>query len=264
MTLMKSARFVAVAATLAIVAAACGSSTETAQPKATSTTKAPSTTTADAMDGMDHGHDGEGEDHDAAVAKGHHHDDSTITYDKLPAKTKAEVDAVITWAKKYKTGADAKKDGWIKATKSLYGIGSHWLKGGVTGFATGGATFDITTPNVLLFDGEGDDAKLAGVSWILGTPTNPEGFTGPDDSWHRHSSVCFLMKEFLVISEGEAEGSPINLSAASCKDQGGTMFPISNLTMMHLWIGDGYITTGPIFAHDHPLLLDGYKPHESV
>ena len=266
-----SRRRVALIAALSVAAAACGSTTTPSakpgatKPQATATTaKAPITTApaAQDMEGMDHGD--EGEDPAAAEAKGHHHDDSQITYDKLNTTTKAQVDVIIKWAAKYKTGADAKKDGWIKATKSLYGIGAHWLKGGVTGFASGGGTFNIKEPNVLLFDGEGDDAKLAGVSWILSAPVNPEGFTGSDDSWHRHSSVCFLLSEFLVISEGEAEGSPINLSAASCKDQGGMMFPISNLTMMHLWIGDDYISTGPIFAHDHPELLDGYQPKETV
>ncbi len=250
---------------LAISAAACGSSTTDVTAKATSSTKPAVTTTAHDMDTMkdgdDHGH--EGNDHGDG-AKGHQHNDSQITYDQLQPTTKAEVDVVKAWAAKYKTGADAKKDGWVKATKSLYGIGAHWLKGGVTGFATADGVFNIKEPNILLFDGEGDDAKLAGVSWILGMPTDPEGFTGPHDSWHRHDSVCFLLSEFLVISEGEADGSPINLSAASCEDQGGQMFPISNLTMMHLWIGDEYISAGPIFAHDHPMLFDGYKPKESV
>ena len=258
------ARRVAIIATLSVAAAACGSATDGAKPAATTTTHSAtkgSAVTTTSTDGMDH-HAGGGEDHDSAIAKGHHHDDSTVTYDKLNPTTKAEVDVIIKWAAKYKTGADAKKDGWTKATKSLYGIGSHWLRGGVTGFTGGDGSFNIKEPNVLLFDGEGDDAKLAGVSWILSAATNPEGFTGPDDSWHRHSSVCF--SEGLVISEGEAEGSPINLSAASCKDQGGLMFPIANLTMMHLWIGDDYIGTGPMFAHDHPDLLDGYKPQESV
>ena len=207
-------RRAAILAALSIAAAACGSGTDAAKPAATtsSTAKANAATTTtdsmDGMDGMDHSmegmdHGNEGEDHDDAAAKSHHHDDSTVTYEKLNATTKAEVDVIIQWAAKYKTGADAKKDGWTKATKSLYGIGAHWLRGGVAGFTGGDGGFNIKEPNVLLFDGEGDDANLAGVSWILSAATNPEGFTGPDDSWHRHSSVCF--SEGLVISEGEAD-----------------------------------------------------------
>ena len=187
---------------------------------------------------------------------GHHHAESRVTLAQLPAATRSEVDRVIAlWARKYPTAADAAKDRWVKATKSLYGIGSHYLHGGVTGFL-GAKGFDLEQPNIMLFDGEGPDAKFAGVSYIVSGAT-PEGFTGPDDVWHRHSAVCFAAG--LVISEGENEGSPINLGDAECKRRHGIMFPIANLSMIHLWIGPGY-TGAPIFAHDNPKLYDGYQP----
>ena len=141
-------------------------------------------------------------------------------------------------------------------------ISAAETRNGATGFLGFKGAFDPTMPNVLLFDGEGPTAKLAGLSWILSGPTDPAGFAGPDDHWHRHSSICFVIKDFLVISEGDAEGSPINLSQAGCKRNGGTLFPISNLTMMHLWIGDGYMD-GPLFSHDNSHLLNGYRPNEN-
>ena len=222
--------------------------------------------------GPDHGGDHATGSHDGATpttmgahgASGHHHNDSKITYAELAPKTKAEVDVVIKWASKYKTAADAIKDGWRKATRSLYGIGAHYLKGGVLGFTSAAAEPNLAEPNVLLFDGEGPDAKLAGVSYIMSNPVNPEGFTGKDDTWHRHDAVCFIMKEMLVVSEGSAEGSPINLDDATCKARGGIMFPINNLTMMHLWIGDGYMGHYALFSHDHPLLLNGYQPQKGL
>jgi len=187
---------------------------------------------------------------------GHHHAESRITLAELPPATRAQVDRVIAlWSHKYRIAADAEKDGWVKATKSLYGIGSHYLHGGVTGFL-GAKGFDLEHPNIMLFDGEGPDAKFAGVSYIVGGAT-PEGFAGPYDVWHRHSAVCFA--QGLVISEGENEGSPINLGDAECKRRGGIMFPISSLSMIHLWIGPCY-TDAPIFAHDNPKLYDGYQP----
>lgn len=252
-------RSVTAGVALVIVAAACGSSktsaTDSPKDDSTTTTSAPATTTM--PKDMDHsgGKDG-GDDH--------HHDDSKIAYAKLSATTKAEVDIVVKWASKYKTAADANKDGWVKATKSLYGIGSHYLKGGPLGFLKQPSEPNLAEPNVLLFDGEGTDAKLAGVSYIMNNPVNPEGFTGNDDSWHRHDAVCFVIKDMLVISEGSRETSPINLAPEKCKAKGGTMFPIANLTMMHLWVGDGYMGDYPIFAHDHPLLLDGYQPQKDV
>ncbi len=248
----RSARRVAGVMALGLAVAACGSA------KANTAAQSPATTTTKAKVPASHAAGS----HDMAGMAGHHHNDSKITYAELSPTTKAQVDTVIKWASKYKTAADAKKDGWSKATKSLYGIGSHWLHGGVAGFASFGSTPDMTTPNVLLFDGEGDDAKLAGVSWIMNSPTDPVGFSGPDDHWHRHSSVCFVASEGVVISEGDAEGSPINLSHAGCVRNKGVMFPISNLTMMHLWIGTGYMN-GPLFAHDNAKLLDGYRPNEN-
>ena len=248
---------------LVIVAAACGSSktnaSDSRKADGPTTTAAPATTTMPKdMDhsGGEHGGEHGGDDH--------HHNDSKIVYAQLSETTKAEVDDVIKWASKYKTAADANKDGWVKATKSLYGIGAHYLKGGPLGFTNMPGEPKLTEPNVLLFDGEGTDAKLAGVSYIMNNPVDPEGFTGKDDSWHRHDAVCFVMKDMLVISEGSRELSPINLAPEKCKAKGGTMFPIANLTMMHLWIGDGYMGDYPIFAHDHPLLLDGYQPQKDV
>ena len=261
-------RQIATAAALVTLAAACGSSKSTAtiKPKAdTSTTTTAKVSGTTMAEGMDHGGAHENGAHaDKPASGGHHHNDSKITYAQLTPQTKAQVDIVIKWASKYKTAADANKDGWVKATRSLYGIGAHYLKGGPLGFTTMPTDPNLAEPNVLLFDGEGTDAKLAGVSYIMNNPVNPEGFTGKDDSWHRHDSVCFIIKQMLVVSEGSAEGSPINLPADVCKAREGIMFPISNLTMMHLWIGDGYMGNYPIFAHDHPLLLNGYQPQKGA
>lgn len=182
----------------------------------------------------------------------HSHDESTITYKQLPKTTKAEVDQVIAlWATKYPTGGDAAKDGWLKATKSLYGIGAHYIKGAAFG---GADTFDMLAPNILLFDGEGPDAKFAGVSWVVGGI--PEGFTGEYDSWHSHTSVCSQGGTVTSLSE---EGSSMWYSESECIAAGGRVVPLANDQMMHLWIGPEYIDEAPIFAHDHPKLFDGYQ-----
>ena len=182
------------------------------------------------------------------------HAESTITYAELPPETKAEVDQVIRiWATKYATAADATRDGWFKATRSLYGIGAHYVKGGAFGAAT---TFDLLQPNILLFDGEGPDAKFAGVSYVV-AGTAPEGFAGNYDSWHAHASVCSKFGSIISLSE---ENSPVWLSESECVGAGGVVLPIANDEMLHVWIAPDYIDGAPIFAHDHPLLLDGYSP----
>lgn len=196
---------------------------------------------------------------DEAAAAGHDHGESTVTYEQLPEATRAEVDQVIArWANRYPTAADATRDGWFKATPSLYGIGAHYIRGDAISGGNafdGAATFDLLNPNILLFHGEGPDARLAGVSYVLAD--EPEGFTGDHDTWHSHSSVCMQGQGMITLTE---EDSPVWFSEPECTAAGGRVLALDNDQMMHLWIGPDYIDEAPIFAHDHPALYDGYRP----
>ena len=126
-----------------------------------------------------------------------------------------------------------------------------------SGNATFSSPFELLQPNILLFDGDGADAKFAGVSYIVGGHGTPKGFAGPYDSWHSHTSVCF--KGGTVVSLNEV-GSSIWYSEPECTAAGGTVIPLASDEMLHLWIGPDYINGAPIFAHDHPKLLNGYDP----
>jgi hypothetical protein len=194
----------------------------------------------------------------ASSASGQHVE-STITYAKLPPATKAQVDEVIAgWGTRYATAADAMKDGWIKATRNLYGIGAHYVRTNIVSLSS---PFNLLQPNILLFDGEGPDAKFAGVSYIVGGNGVPKGFTGRYDSWHAHTSVCF--KGGTVVSLNELN-SPIWYSEPQCIAAGGTVIPLASDQMLHVWIGPDYINSAPIFAHDHPKLLNGYDPKRAA
>jgi len=185
---------------------------------------------------------------------GHVHTESSITYDQLPADTKAQVDQVIAaWGNRYATAADAMRDGWFKATKSLYGIGAHYVQTNILNAST---PFDPLQPNILLFDGEGPDAKFAGVSYLI-AGNAPEGFIGPYDSWHTHKSVC--VKGGTIVSLNEP-GSSVWYSEPQCVAAGGNVLPLASDEMLHVWIGPGYIKDTPIFAHDNPKLYNGYNP----
>ena len=196
-----------------------------------------------------------GHTHGAATEDGadaRHHGESEVTLAELPATTRAEVDQVIAeWATKYPTGADAMKAGWFKATPNLYGIGSHYIHS-VQGFSVA-LPFDMLKPTILLYDGEGPDAKFAGVSYVVAG--GAEGFTGPYDFWHEHESVC-LNEGKVTLTE---EGSKYWYSETECRAAGGRILPIGGDLMIHLWIGPGY-TDAPIFAHDNPEMYDGYYP----
>jgi hypothetical protein len=188
-----------------------------------------------------------------------HGHESDIMYAELPAKTKAEVDQVIAaYAHKYPTAADATKDGWVKASLSFYGIGAHYTHGiGIP--AT--PTFELLNPNMLLYDGEGPDAKFAGVSYSVSSATKPEGFTGPYDVWHSHGTACTKGGTIVSLTE---DNSDVWLSEGECTARGGRVFPIPGDLMIHVWIGPGYLGKAPIFAHDHPMLFDGFVPQRDA
>ena len=245
---------VIVAAALGLVTA-CGSSSDSAATTKQATKSAASATTSTTMDP------------NMKMAPGMHMDqgmhmdgpESTMTYDKLPRTTKAEVDQLIAaYAHKYPTGADAAKDGWVRATPSLYGIGAHYTHG--IGFPAT-PTFDLLHPNMLLYDGDGPDAKFAGVSYSVNSGTKPKGFTGPYDVWHSHGSVC--IKGMTVVSLTE-DNSKVWLSADDCVARGGRVTPIPGDLMIHVWIGPGYFKKAPIFAHDNPKLYDGFLPQRDA
>ena len=242
-----------------VVTAAGAANATTAPPhdhSSTTTAAAPSSgaaTPTTAAGGHTHGAPGApGED----GADARHHGESDVTLAELPADTRAEVDKVIAeWATKYPTGADAMAAGWFRATPNLYGIGAHYIHS-VQGFSVA-LPFDMMKPTILLYDGEGPDAKFAGVSYVVAG--GAEGFTGPYDFWHEHESVC-MSDGKITLTE---EGSKYWYSESECRAVGGRILPIAGDLMIHLWIGPGY-TDAPIFAHDNPEIYDGYYPkHQS-
>jgi hypothetical protein len=175
-----------------------------------------------------------------------------VQYGDLPDATRKELDVARDIINRYPTAADAERDGWRKATVNLKGIASHYLKGGVGGLIGVDGHYDVHDPEILLFDGEGHDAPIAGVSYLVSGP-DPAGFTGKWDVWHRHEAVCFAGG--LVIAEvGGHPGSRIDMTREECTARKGIIFPIANLTMLHVWMKPGFESTAGVFSHDHPAL----------
>ena len=212
-------------------------------------TNSPSTAAAD--------HDMAGMDHDAAHGAdagddlAHAHVDGPVMqYEDYPAETQAQLDVVRAIIEKYPTAGDAMADGWTPATINLRGIAAHFLKGGPGGFLNMDATFDVNQPEILLFDGIEPEAPIVGVSYLVSGET-PEGFAGDYEVWHRHDAVCFA--DGLVIGEiGGHEGSKIDVGEQACKDAGGLIFPLKNLSMIHVWMKPDFPSANGVFSHDHP------------
>jgi hypothetical protein len=181
-----------------------------------------------------------------------HGSEYAIQYKDLPTATRGQLDIVEDIINRYPTAADAEKAGWHKATTNLKGIASHYLRGGVGGFISIDGTFDVRDPEILLYNGEGPDAPIAGVSYLADGP-DPAGFAGKWDVWHRHQAVCFARG--LVIGEIDGhEGSRIDMTREACTAEGGLSFPLANLTMLHVWMKPGFESSSGVFSHDHPKL----------
>ena len=180
-------------------------------------------------------------------------EESRVSYDQLPPATKAQVDQVrAVWAHKYPTAADAARAGWFKTTPNLFGIGAHYVKS-VKGLSVA-EPFHLFRPPILLYDGEGPDAKFAGISYVV--KGNVTGFAGCYDVWHTHKSVCIDSQHRITLTEPDSWRW---YSESECRAHGGLVMPLAADKMIHVWIGSGY-TNAPIFAHDNPRLYDGYYP----
>jgi hypothetical protein len=181
-----------------------------------------------------------------------HHGEYQVQYADLPARTQAQLDVVRKIIERYPTAAVAEADGWTRATTNLTGIAAHFLRGGVRSFLGIDGTFDVNNPEILLFDGEGPDAPIVGISYLVNGP-DPAGFYGKWDVWHRHQAVCFA-GGYVIGEIGGHAGSRINMTTDTCKAAGGLSFPIANLTMLHVWMKPGFASSTGVFSHDHPQL----------
>lgn len=100
-------------------------------------------------------------------------------------------------ATKYARAAAAAHDGYVLTSYFVRDFGVHWINWSLVT-----KPFNPATPAMLLYDGEGTDAHLVGLSYYLrslhGVP--PEGFAGANDRWHRHFGACYAGG--FIIGEG--------------------------------------------------------------
>jgi len=112
------------------------------------------------------------------------------------------------------------------------------------------SVFDYSKPEFLMFAGEEDDSELVGFAWLVKAPADepPEGFTGDNDWWHRHESLCFQMEEMLVQGE--------DLTESQCSDRNGENVILDEYWMAHAWIVRPWLTNGDVFTNHHPCLKE--------
>jgi len=143
-------------------------------------------------------------------------------------------------ALRFPTAADAQAAGYTRATPYVPRIGAHWLKAGLLGNG-----FDPAEPEMLLYDGNGLDAKIIGLSYLALTDpeTPPEGFVGPNDPWHPHIGLCVAGTRVLAA---------VDTSEADCRARGGRKSALDNLWMSHAWVVPGWESPWGTFSAENP------------
>jgi hypothetical protein len=146
-------------------------------------------------------------------------------------------------AARYPTIADAEAAGYQKVTTYYPGIAAHYMK-----FDLLQDGFDLENPEMLLYDGNGQDAGMVGLSYYImheGDEEPTEGFTGPNDHYHRHVGLC--IRDGVV-----AAGS--NTSEAECSELGGAKSDGASGWMSHVWITPGCESDWGVFSGANPQL----------
>ncbi len=157
----------------------------------------------------------------------------------------AELTRAREVALRYPTAADATAAGWFRVTPYVAGIAAHYMK-----FSIVDGTFDIDEPEMLLYDGDGPDAAMVGLSYYLihNSDLEPtQGFTGPNDHFHRHVGLC--------IGAGGVIGDSTT-TAEECAAIGGRKAGGTGGWMNHVWIVPGCESPWGMFSGASPLLDD--------
>jgi hypothetical protein len=146
-------------------------------------------------------------------------------------------------ALRYPTAADAIAGGWTRVTGYVPGIAAHYMR-----FSYVDGEFDVREPEMLLYDGDGPDASMVGLSYYLihESDTEPtQGFTGPNDHFHRHIGLC--------VGPGGVLGDTTT-TAEECAARGGRKATGSGGWMNHVWIVPGCESPWGMFSGASPLL----------
>ncbi|HET6951851.1 MAG TPA: hypothetical protein VFI47_15830 [Acidimicrobiales bacterium] len=188
----------------------------------------------------------EGED-EAARAEGatmHSHGPDVwqeITDPAQARQLQAELQTAGTVIPKMRTAADAVAAGYFQVTPYVPGIGAHYLNPGL--LVRDG--FNPAEPEMLLYNGNEPTSELVGLSYSVLGDEAPEGFTGPNDSWHVHPSLCIV--DNLVVG-------PDTTPEAMCDSIGGHKgmpFP-KPMWMGHLWQVPGWDSPWGLFSGENP------------
>jgi hypothetical protein len=217
---------------------ACGSSAKSVAPeKATTTSKARSTTPAASTPVTDlNGHQIVGVKAQDVLAE-------TVPDKPLDRATRAllaeQLVTARTVAMKYPTVADATAAGYHLVGGGFGpGSGAHYIGG----YSMGS---DPSHPLSLIYDGIRPTSPVVGLMYYAMGLNPPEGFAGPNDHWHRHSGVCLGNGSDVLFPPDS------NVTAVQCANVHGSYMRITGW-MVHAWVVPGWESPRGVFSHENP------------
>ena len=163
----------------------------------------------------------------------------------LLAQLAEELKVAREVAMTYPTAQDAMDAGWVRVTGYVPGIAAHYMN-----FGAVDSRFDIEVPEMILFDGTDPDSAVVGLSYYIiheGDTEPTQGFTGPNDHFHRHVGLCIVNGVVAGDSQTTAE---------ECEARGGSKAGGDKQWMNHVWIVPGCESPWGMFSAASPV-LDG-------
>ncbi len=127
--------------------------------------------------------------------------------------------------------------GFVKASSTVAGIGTHW-----THWSQIAKPFDPAKPSMVLFDETHKPPVLVGYSYALQAWNYPDGFAGPNDLWHQHTGIC--VNNGWVVRE-------MSKGPTFCD---GTFIAGGDFWMLHAWVIPGWENRDGKFAPFNPKL----------
>lgn len=179
---------------------------------------------------------------------------NSLTNPVVCDKLKQQLNATRQFASQYPTLKDSVKGGFTFVTPWFAGAGTHMGRWSLLDDKV-----DPANPEVLIYDGNGEDSRLVGVMYAVLSDTQPKDvFVGGNDVWHQHRGLCFTSSpqaralfspmERMVIGSERSENIWCNRMWGGWKDD------FASLWMMHVWVVPGCENPWGLYAHDHPFL----------
>lgn len=167
----------------------------------------------------------------------------------LDAATQTELAAQLTEARAvalhYPTVADALGAGYHLAGGFAPGTGAHYVS--YSGLS-GPGPIDVERPEAYIYDGTSPTSRVVGLMYYAMTKTEPEGFAGPNDHWHRHQGVCVQYSATGISVPLPADA---DVTAAQCAAAHGSYLGVTGW-MVHAWVVPSWESPLGIFSHSNP------------